>query len=295
MTWIILEGIDRSGKSTVAEAYKADGYEVIHFSAPDKKFSQEGYTGPSYLDEILDLLVEKNGKDVVWDRSWYGEMVWPAVYNRKPLLSEDDFEVIQDFESRNSANKILMIDPDAKGHWKRCVDNKEPLNSTQFTVASRIYNQLAHKQNFMPRELKDFHNVLAKTENNKQADTNTQQDQSNASGQPKAPNASAKSASDNKAVKGGTSARQNGALTEVEKLEKANAINEILTSRLIKKQGPAFEKLESDIKAFLQEQLSSIFNGGTTNTSLTSEDVAVVKMFVQRLKDKESNSTQTRK
>ena len=50
--WIILEGLDRTGKSSVADYYRQQGYEVVHMSAPDKKYSQSGYTGPSYTCNI---------------------------------------------------------------------------------------------------------------------------------------------------------------------------------------------------------------------------------------------------
>jgi len=37
MAWIVIEGIDRSFKSSAAKLYEAKGFKVIHFSAPDKK------------------------------------------------------------------------------------------------------------------------------------------------------------------------------------------------------------------------------------------------------------------
>ena len=92
MAWIILEGLDRTGKSTVAELYKRQGYEVVHMSAPNKKFTQPGYTGPSYLDEMIDIYMKYSHKDVCFDRSPYGETVWPFVYGRKAQLSEEEIE-----------------------------------------------------------------------------------------------------------------------------------------------------------------------------------------------------------
>jgi polyphosphate kinase 2 (PPK2 family) len=117
--FIIIEGIDRSGKSTIAELYKKNGYKIIHMSAPNKKYKQPGYSGPSYLDEILDIYMEHDGQDVVFDRSAYGEFIWPHVYGRESTLSEDDMEILQEFEERNETLKILMTDPDTEAHWKR--------------------------------------------------------------------------------------------------------------------------------------------------------------------------------
>ena len=100
MAWKVICGIDRSGKSTVAEFYKTQGYEVIHLSAPDKKYSRSGYVGNTYFEDMIELLMSKTGKDVFWDRSWYGERVWPFVYGREPQLTEEDVERII-HESRN--------------------------------------------------------------------------------------------------------------------------------------------------------------------------------------------------
>ena len=65
MAFVILEGIDRTGKSTVAEVYKEKGFEVVHMDAPDKKYAKDGYTGPSYLDDLVELFISYSGKDVV--------------------------------------------------------------------------------------------------------------------------------------------------------------------------------------------------------------------------------------
>ena len=67
MAWIQVEGVDRSGKSSVAEMYKTQGYEVVHMDAPDKKYFIPGYSGPSYLEEMVDMYTKYSGKDVVFD------------------------------------------------------------------------------------------------------------------------------------------------------------------------------------------------------------------------------------
>ena len=86
--FLILEGIDRTGKSTVAKYYKAQGYEIVHLGAPDKKYTEPGYEGPSYFDDMYKMYSSYHGMDVVFDRSPYGELIWSAVYGREPLLTE---------------------------------------------------------------------------------------------------------------------------------------------------------------------------------------------------------------
>ena len=278
MAWVLLEGIDRTGKTTVADIYKSKGYETVHMTAPSKKYKDPGYAGPSYLDDMLEMYMKYDNKDVIFDRTVYGEAVWPHVYGREPMLTEDDIEILQDFESRNSAQRILMIDSDAAAHWKRCVYNKEPLNNNQFRTASALFNKMAHKYNFLPRELKDYKDV--KAADNKSDSAVDKQEAAVAKGQTETPSPSP-SPNTLKLV------TQSQEETELSKLEKANAIRDVLSKQLLKQKGGAFDTLEKDIKNFLKQQLSSIFKESQSQVSLTGEEISVLKIFCQRLKEKE--------
>ena len=160
MAWIILEGLDRTGKTTVAERYKQKGFEVVHMSAPDKKFMQPGYVGPSYFEELVDIYMNYDGRDIVFDRSPYGELVWPKVYGRQAQLMSDDFEFLREYEDNNETVRILMYDDDKDAHWKRCVENDEPLNKGQFSAANEFFKSMAERYGFIKKTLpeiqKDF-------------------------------------------------------------------------------------------------------------------------------------------
>jgi len=285
MAWIILCGIDRSGKSTVAELYKQQGYEVVHMSAPDKKYKEKGYSGPSYLDDVLDMLMQYDGKDVVWDRSWYGELIWPHVYGREPSLSEDDIEVLQEFEDRNQVSRILMVDPDQAGHWKRCVNNKEPLTQAQFRLAGSLYTKLAHKYNFVPKQLSDFSDKFTKSK------TEDAQPVSDTNADKRSPQA--ESLGKDGALSSSTDATANKALHEkgsgLERLEKANAISAVLSKRIIKQRGDSYDELEGEITHFLKGRLDELLGGkkAMVSPSFAEEEVQILKMFCQRLKEKE--------
>ena len=292
MGWIILEGIDRSGKSSVADAYREQGCTVVHFKAPDKKYTQPGYTGPSYLDDLVEQLIEWDGKDVIFDRSWYGELVWPRVYGRKPLLEEDDFEIIKEFEDRNQAERILMIDPDSAAHWKRCVDNKEPLNHGQFKIAGSLYNNLAHKNGFMPKQLKDF-DALRKN-NDKQIETTSAKQNSLAS-QKEAAQPQAKGTAPVQPALAKNSQQDAPVLTGTQKLERANAISAVIGKRIIKQRGGAFDELELDVNTFLKRQLDELLGEKVSNNSplFSEEEVQILRIFCQRLREKETAANPT--
>lgn len=279
MAFVILEGIDRTGKSTVAELYKEKGFEVVHMSAPDKKYSKEGYVGPSYLDVLVEQLISYSGKDVIFDRSWYGELVWPHVYGRKPALSIEDIEILREIEDQNGAQRILMIDPDTEGHWKRCVDNKEPLNINQFKIAATLYNKLAHQHNFMPSELKDFKSVDTKDTDKEVKDL--AKSESPAIQEDRVLDTSPVVSDRSKDKK-----KDSEDDAEMEKLEKANAIKTVLTSRIIKKKGAAFDKLESDLKEFLKSQLSEIFNPSIKDEDFTADEKLILRTYCKRMKEK---------
>lgn len=125
-------------------------------SAPDKTMSQPGYVGPSYLDQMVQMLTDVNGRDVVLDRSHYGELVWPQVYGRKPMLTDEDMEILREIESNMDVTRILMVDSNAEAHWQRCVDNKEPLTKVQFVKARSLFSGVADKYGFERKTLKDF-------------------------------------------------------------------------------------------------------------------------------------------
>lgn len=283
MSFIVLEGLDRTGKSTIAELYKKKGYEIVHLSAPDKKYKQPGYAGPSYLDDMLELVMAYDGKNVVWDRSWYGELVWPHVYGRDPHLSEEDLDVLQEFEQRNDVQKILMIDPDAEEHWRRCAENNEPLTRPQFTLASKLFDKLAHNYNFIPRQLSDFGTELTKS---KSEDSSSIEE--SAEPQPVVERKDPTDTCSEQAIVTVSPQEEDSKTKEQAILEKANAINSVLSKRIIKQKGAVFDLIESDIKRYLNEQLKILFNSGTTLEEVfTRDEIIVLKLYVKKILEKQ--------
>jgi len=271
MTWILLEGLDRSGKSTVATEYKKKGFDVVHMEAPNKKYSQPGYSGPSYLEETVDMYNIYSGKNVVFDRTIYGEKVWPEVFNRQSVLNEEDLEYLQKLEYNNDAIRYLMYDENTEAHWQRCVDNKEPINRVQFVQASRLYDELATKYNFERKQLGDFDfgdvgepkQLLDedKTGGDASVSGDLQQDPKPATPKPC------------------------GVPTLEERLERANAIRSLLKATLVKKKGPVYEELDKNIKNFLEKELENIFSEPKKD-DFTQDEVQILKIYAQRIKEK---------
>ena len=286
MTWIILEGLDRSGKSTVADLYAQQGFSRVHMEAPDKKYFRKDYGGASYLEEILDLYTKYAGKDVIFDRSPYGELIWPEIFGRQALLSEDDFDYLQRIEYNNDAVKILMFDENKDAHWQRCVDNKEPLTRQQFMHASRLYEDMSKTFNFEKKQLNEFIKVdQSRNQRNEETDSEIESSKSNLRNNSPAGNLR----QSGKGQPGGRD--QDPEFSSVlqsqldKKLERANAIRDLLSTNIIRKKGSAYTDLENDVRQFLEQQLENIFNEPKKN-DFTEEEVKILKIYAQRIKEK---------
>ena len=281
MTWIILEGLDRSGKSSVADMYKKEGFEVVHMNAPDKAYFKQGYSGPSYMEEMIDLYSTYAGKDVIFDRSAYGELVWPEIYNRQPLLTSEDYEYLQQLEYNNDAVKILMYDENKDAHWQRCVDNKEPLTRQQFIHATRLYEEMSKTYNFEKKQLKDFTKNIRGADEDKAAKSGSSSEKSNDRGS--SMSGILRSSDDD----GYEDSQLRGVVQSTldKKLERANAIRDLLSAPIVRKKGSSFQELEKDIKLFLEQQLENIFNEPKQD-DFTDEEVKILKIYAQRIKEK---------
>lgn len=278
--FVILEGIDKSGKSTVAELYRNNGYHVVHMRAPDKKYSEPGYTGPGYVDEILDIYMKYDGKDVVFDRSAYGEIIWPHVYDRAPQLTAEDLDILIEFEERNHVQRFLMIDDNTQAHWQRCMDHNEPLTKKQFLMAGKTYMSLVSDYGFTPKVVFEF-KEFKKEEPKEEEYTLPSNKQELNEGIEVVKHILETSDTYNKTP-------------EQIKLEKANAINSIMSSKIIKKRGDIYDELEDDIRSFLNSKLA-ILLGSNKDNNFSQDEIQILKLYCDRVKIKLGENNEHRK
>lgn len=280
MTFIILEGNEKVGKSTVAEFYAQKGFQVVHFSAPPKKYSLPSYAGPSYFDDLIEKIIDLSGRNVLFDRSWWGELVWPQVYGRMPQLSDEDFEVIKEIENQNDVQRVLLFDPNVEEHWKRCVQHKEPVNRYQFDLANNLFHTMAVKNDFAIKTYQELIGVATEKTNrlespvDKNAVDNGQIEDSEASVQPKG--------IDNKRLGNSTMTPEQIRLAE------ANVINDILSKPIVKQKGEHYSSIENKIREFLNNELAVLL--GTkqlvSTPELTSDEVKFIKTLMKKMGDK---------
>lgn len=285
MALILIEGLDRAGKTTVAKYYESKGYEYIHLKAPPKELSEPGYVGESYLDMMINIVSSAASKDIVMDRTAYGELIWPIIYDRRPHLTDEDIEILREVEDSVGTMRILMHDPNHDAHWQRCVENKEPLNKPQFVRAKSLYSSMAHKYQFMPVSLPEF---LEKHPDAKQVDVNyvaTEESQKQAKELLKKTTSTTTETNAYGTTVTTITVNPDGKTDEQLRLEEANAINEILSKRLIKQKGDVFNKLEQEIKVFLNNKLADLFGkASTAENNLSGEEIQFLRTLIQKAK-----------
>jgi hypothetical protein len=266
MALVLLEGLDRTGKSSVASYFETLGFKNIHLSAPTK-----GTTPDQYLQEMIDLMTSAAAKDLVLDRTHYGELVWPQIYGRKPLLNDETIEVIREVEESVGVQRIWMMDNSVEAHWKRCVDNKEPLNKQQFVKARALFSEMAHKYGFEPITLQQFITKFPDAANH---DTGKQLSV-NADGSGTVSTETIMEVAPQGKLPPGKSPEQH-------KLEIANAINDVLSKRILKVKGNVYDDIENDIRIFLNSKLGKLLGSVPTEITLTQEETKFYKAMYKK-------------
>ena len=270
MSLILLEGIDKVGKTTVASYFETLGYERVHLSAPTK-----GTTSDQYLQEMVELVSSAATKDITLDRSHYGELIWPQIYGRKPLLDEEAIDAIREIEESVGVQRIWMTDSNVEAHWKRCFDNKEPLDKVQFTRARALYSSMAHKYNFEPITLQSFIKKFPEAQ-----EIVDQQD--TAILETKTLQVPDKDSSE--IVESISNVFKK--TPEQHKLEVANVINDILSKRILKGKSGIYDDLENELRLFLNAKLGKLLGGGTSEVILSLDEVKFYKAMFKKAMNK---------
>lgn len=287
MALVLLEGLDRTGKSTVAAYFESIGFQRIHLSAPEK-----GTSSDQYLQDMADLLSSAATKDIVLDRTHYGELVWPQVYSnpqkpRKALLDEEQIDVLREIEDSVGVQRIWMTDNAIEAHWKRCVDNKEPLDKSQFTRARALFSTMAHKYGFepitLPQFLKQYPEAqeMVDKQNATLLESKTMQITVSGDKQTVTEVDTSQPPVSTTHIK-----YPPGKSKEQHTLEVANAINDVLSKPILKAKGEVYANIENEIRQFLNTKLGKLLGGASSETSLTTEEVKFYKEMYKRAIDK---------
>lgn len=124
---IVIEGCDKTGKSTLAKNLSDDlGIEVVKFNKPK--------TGNPY-EEYVEFLINLN-KDVILDRFNVGEFVYPLVFNRTTMMTRRHLRTVEMMLECLGATVVhARTDPGfIKGKFIEDQENLNTVSDVEFTV-----------------------------------------------------------------------------------------------------------------------------------------------------------------
>lgn len=235
---------------------------------------------------MIDLLSQGAHKDIVLDRTHYGELIWPQVYGRKALLDEEQIDILREVEDSVGVQRIWMTDDNLTAHWQRCVDNKEPLDKAQFTRARGLYSSLAQKYGFekvtLQTFVKQFPDAQSIIDQNKASELESKTLQVTTSGS----NTTVTEVDTTKPISS-TNSKYPSKTPQQHKLEVANAINEILSKRILKTKNSVYDDIENELRNFLNTKLGKLLGGSDSNElQLTQDEIKFYKAMYVRAQSK---------
>ena len=138
---IILEGADRTGKSTLAaELKRLTGGEVIHAGKPTQPPLWE------YLAPLADVGPHSD-RHVILDRWHWGEWIWPKIFGRESEMTWDLLKTIDKELMSRGAFTIYCHREDYRRWAKELVQYNEPIGVAELFTALDMYE---HVERAMP-------------------------------------------------------------------------------------------------------------------------------------------------
>lgn len=135
---IILEGIDKTGKTTLANLLqKVYGYQIIKCSQPD---------GDPYIEYLKKLQqVAKSKKPIVFDRFHLGELAYGPVYRKKSRLTIKQLQNIE-LQAMSLNFEIIYCHDDVKELATRFkTDDEKFANIKDIKKLNDLFNQALSK------------------------------------------------------------------------------------------------------------------------------------------------------
>lgn len=136
LTRILIEGADLTGKSTLAR-YFAKMYDLSYIHV----VRRDPHTVSFYTETL-------NKHDVVFDRHFIGEMVYPGLFGRKPNLDKESFELLL-FKARELGYLILICYEDDEVLLERLKNRPSEPEDVKKTIlqANKKFKEIADEYN----------------------------------------------------------------------------------------------------------------------------------------------------
>lgn len=134
---IIIEGCDKTGKSTLADKIaKHTGYKLVHLGVPKDKQHFE------YLNGLLD---EHKDTGVVFDRFHWGDPVYAGITNDGQVLNQNQFSRIESRLVSLGAIIIYCYDNEQFIAERFASDKEELIDPEYIPIITGRYDKLLDK------------------------------------------------------------------------------------------------------------------------------------------------------
>lgn len=135
---IILEGCDGTGKTTLAEKFKA--------KIPDAEIIHCTRETPNTYEYFRDIIKDSRGKAIILDRAMYGQFVYQEEADRP--MTKEQLRMLENYMNLLSDVTIYWVTADKKVILSRLESRKEKLSLPYDTIEARfraIFNESACK------------------------------------------------------------------------------------------------------------------------------------------------------
>lgn len=142
---IILEGPDGGGKSTLAaQLSRQTKYPIARYSYP--KTAEE-------KEQMMQMYVQaiKEAKNVIFDRSWYSELVYGPVMRNGHVLSYPQMYALEEMLAKKGA-VLIYCTASPEVLWRRCMARGEDYVTDQETFIGicKAYDELMSVPHHIP-------------------------------------------------------------------------------------------------------------------------------------------------
>ena len=271
---VYVDGLPLSGKTEFIKTFVKEGFEHKKFPIFSNKFFEQGYVGPSLSNLWAEFLTFNQHKKIIIEGSWLYELFLSSYEGRSSYISSEELEVLQSQEGVVDIVKVFMIDKNSTAHAERLKNVRSPLTLDKMAKALQIWKELITDvgSQYHYVDISDF-------------DSNSEIYKKIMSIPINSPKKEAKVLDVNldQEVEVNIENEETSTLNEQEILNQANIINEILSGKILKKNGEKFQFIEDKIKIFLQVELKTILNlKRQINYNLSNDEILFIKSLYKQ-------------
>lgn len=146
----IIDGPDGAGKSTLAQQIKAasPGATIEHFGAPATPEQADNY----WLVYLEAINKAADGRTIIFDRSWYSDLVYGPVMRGKIEMSSSHKECLEHAVRSCGGGLVIYCTGVQRKLWSRCLQRGETYikNADQHKAICQKYDEVMHQIKRLP-------------------------------------------------------------------------------------------------------------------------------------------------